>query len=120
MKKLLIILSVIAFTNLTYAQTKADSNAISNSTSINLDSETQNHILKNMINNEELKDMVWSQLRSNAQTSSQFGKLYRENNNSRDMTLKAVANNESLKNSVMTWISSNPDVYSKVMKIIGK
>ncbi len=128
MKKLLIILSIVAFTNVTYAQTITVNDAAKATKSVTKSAESatktnskdvQEKIQNGLVNNDELASMGASYLKSNPETRSTFATLYKENKGSINQAMKAVMNNPKLKSSVMDWINGNPDVMNKALSMLG-
>ena len=128
MKKLLIILSIVAFTNVTYAQvgslkdaSKATESVTKSAESVTKTNskEVQKQIQDGLVNNDELATMGAKYLKSNPETRSTFATLYEQNKGSINQAMKAVMNNPKLKSSVMDWINGNPDVMNKALGMLG-
>lgn len=121
MKKLLFILSVLAFTNFSYAQTITMKDAAKSTESVTKTNskEVQKQIQNGLVNNDELAAMGAGYLKSNPDTRSTFANLYKENKGAISQTMKAVMSNPKLSNSVMDWINGNPEVMNKALGMLG-
>tara|TARA_R110000787_G_scaffold96415_2_gene199751 strand:+ start:35147 stop:35518 length:372 start_codon:yes stop_codon:yes gene_type:complete len=122
MKKLLLILSIVAFTNLSYGQVNSLKDAAAKSTKsiTKTDSkEVQKQIQNGLTSNDELAAMGADYLKSNPDTRSAFAKLYKENKGSVNQAMKAVMNNPKLKSSVMDYINGNPEIMTKALGMLG-
>ena len=121
MKKLLLVLTILAFTNITFAQTIAlnDAAKATNSVTKAGSKEVQKQIENGLVTNEDLAAMGADYLKSNPETRSTFATLYKENKGVIGSTMKAVMNNPKLKNSVMDYINDNPDIMNKALSVLG-
>ena len=137
MKKLLLILSILAFTNLSFAQERSTSDAQVRSASDaqvsslkdvaktteavtkSSSKDVQRQIQNGLTTNDELAAMGADYLKGNSDTSSAFSKIYKDNKGSINQTMKAVMANPKLKSSVMDWINGNPEVMNKALGMLG-
>ncbi|MFT5249605.1 MAG: hypothetical protein ACI93P_001331 [bacterium] len=121
MKKLLLILSIVAFTNLSYGQIvsiKDATKSIETITKTN-SKEVQKQIQNGLTTNDELAAMGADYLKGNTDTSSAFSKIYKDNKGSINQTMKAVMANTKLKSYVMDYINGNPEIMTKALGMLG-
>ena len=128
MKKLLLILSIVAFTNLSYAQVGSLKDATKTTESVTKTAESatkanskevQKQIQNGLVTNEAVGAMGADYLKSNPDTKSAFLRLYKENNGSIGKTMKAAMKDPEMKKSVMDYINDNPDVMNKALSMLG-
>lgn len=121
MKKLLLVLTVLAFTNLSFAQALTVKDAAKATETVNKASskEVQKQLENGLVNNDELAALGADYLKNNSETRSTFATLYKENKGVINSTMKSVMSNPKLKNSVMDWINNNPDVMNKALTMLG-
>tara|TARA_B100000795_G_scaffold254091_1_gene224720 strand:- start:172 stop:540 length:369 start_codon:yes stop_codon:yes gene_type:complete len=121
MRKLLLILSIFAFTNLSYGQAisiKEASKSVETITKTN-SKEVQKQIQNGLTSNDELAAMGADYLKGNSDTQSDFYKLLKDNKGSVNLAMKAVMNNPKLKSSVMDYITANPEIMTKALGMLG-
>jgi hypothetical protein len=121
MKKLLLILSIVAFTNLSYGQVGSIKDATKSVETITKTNskEVQKQIQNGLTSNDELATMGADYLKRNPDTKSEFTKLYKDNKGSVNQAMKAVMNNPKLKSSVMDYINDNPEIMTKALGMLG-
>jgi hypothetical protein len=121
MKKLLLILSIVAFTNLSYGQIVSIKDVTKSVETIakTNSKEVQKQIQNGLTTNDELAAMGADYLKGNSDTSSAFSKIYKDNKGSINQTMKAVMANPKLKSSVMDYINGNPEIMTKALGMLG-
>lgn len=124
MKKLLFILTVLAFANFSYGQTLTVSDAAKATESVTSvtkanTKEVQKQIKNGLVTNDALSAMGADYLKSNPDTRSTFATLYKENKGAIGQTMKAAMSNPKLSSSVMDWINGNPEVMNKALGLLG-
>jgi len=125
MKKIILVLSILAFTNFGYAQTL--SGAVKDATSATSDSSTtlhtekvQNQIKEQLVKNEELGTMAIGHLKTDPEAKSSISKLYSKNKGSVSGIMKSVMSDPKLSSKVMDWVNNNPKVLEKAMSLVAK
>ena len=123
MKKILLVLSVFAITNFSYAQTLSDSvkdatNATSKTSSISQSKEVQDQIKELLVKNEELGTMAIGYLKTDPEAKSSISKLYSKNKGSVNDIMKSVMSDPKLSIKVMDWLNNNPIVFEKLMSFM--
>ena len=123
MKKILLVLSVFAINNFSYAQTlsssvKDASNATTKTYSISQSKEVQDQIKEQLVKNEELGTMAIGHLKTDPEAKSSITKLYNKNKGSVNDIMKSVMSDPKLSIKVMDWVNNNPIVLEKLMSFI--
>lgn len=123
MKKILLILSILAITNFAYAQ-KASSTLSGANTPTNTPSalsqskEVQSQIKDLLVENEEFGAMAIGQLKSDPEAKAGLSKIYSENKGNVSDIMKSVMSDPKLSSKVMDWVNNNPKVLNKAMSLI--
>ena len=111
MKKFLFILTIIAFTNFTYAQT---TKAVStNNTESISDYELFN---KAIANDTDLMSQALNILNANSETKAIISQYTKGNQTDFDSAMK----NSKISDTVIEWINNDPKVYKQVMTTLSK
>ncbi len=124
MKKILLILSVLAITNITYAQehdgaAKAATSLESKPSAISQSKEVQDQIKELLVKNEDLGAMAIGHLKSDPEARSSLSKIYSNSKGSVSGIMKSVMNDPKLSSKVMDWVNNNPKVLNKAMGLLG-
>ena len=124
MKKILLVLSILAITNFAYAQ-KASGSVSAATTPTNTPSalsqskEVQSQIKDLLVEDEEFGAMAIGYLKSDPESRSSLTKIYSENKSNVSSIMKSVMNDPKLSSKVMDWVNNNPKVLNKAMNLIG-
>ncbi len=123
MKKIFLVLSVLAITSFCYAQTptvsiKDATNAASKTSSMSQSKEVQDQIKEQLVKNEELGTMAIEHLKTDPEAKSSISKLYSKNKGSVSDIMKSVMSDPKLSSKVMDWVNNNPKVLEKLMSFV--
>ena len=124
MRRLLLLIFVMAFTASISAQTMSsvstdDVKSAGMEAATKQNPELEQQIKDALSKDEGLQKETVNYLKENPDTASAISKIIADNKDSLDGVIKSVLGDSSLTTAAVDWIANNPDMLSKVMKIVG-
>ena len=124
MKKVLILIFVMAISSATYSQTMPSLNTddvtkAGVETLAKENPELENQIKDVLKKDEGIQKETINYLKENPETSNALTKIISENKDSIDGVMKSILGDSQLTTAAIDWISNNPEMLNKVMKLAG-
>lgn len=124
MKRVLLLIFVMAFTTSISAQTmpSVSTDDVKNAgmeAAAKQNPELEQQIKDALSKDEGLQKETVNYLKENPDTASAITKIIADNKDSLDGIIKSVLGDSSLTTAAVDWIANNPEMLSKAMKIIG-
>ncbi len=124
MKKVLILIFVMAISSATYSQTMPSLNTedvtkAGVETLAKENPELENQIKEALKKDEGLQKETINYLKENPETSSALTKIITDNKDSIDGVMKSILGDSQLTTAAIDYISNNPEMLNKVMKLVG-
>lgn len=124
MKRVLLLIFVMAFTTSISAQTmpSVSTDDVKNAgmeAAAKQNPELEQQIKDALSKDEGLQKETVNYLKENPDTASAIAKIIADNKDSLDGIIKSVLGDSSLTTAAVDWIANNPEMLSKAMKIIG-
>ncbi len=124
MKKVLILILVMAFSTTVFSQTMPslttdDVTKAGVETLSKENPELDNQIKEALQKDEGLQKETINYLKENPDTANALTKIIADNKDSIDGVMKSILGDSQLTTAAIDYISNNPEMLSKVMKIVG-
>ncbi len=124
MKKVLILILVMAFSTTVFSQTMPslttdDVTKAGVETLSKENPELDNQIKEALQKDEGLQKETINYLKENPDTANALTKIIADNKDSIDGVMKSILGDSQLTSAAIDYISNNPELLSKAMKIIG-